>query len=123
MAEHQYDLVAVGEVLVDLISDQIVSSLDSAGQFRRFLGGQVTNVAWNVSRLGGRAAVIGCVGEDGFGGYVRQQLAQADISIGCLEVTSQAPTSVAVNARQTKTPDFIIYRRADELVLLEDKYQ
>ncbi|MGD8968767.1 MAG: sugar kinase [Anaerolineae bacterium] len=122
MTDSRYDLIAIGEVLVDLISDHVVASLDSAAHFGRFLGGQVTNVAWNVSRLGGEAAVVGCVGADGFGSYVRHQLGQAGISIDCLTVTSQAPTSVAVNARQTKTPDFIIYRGADARILLEDKH-
>jgi fructokinase len=122
MTDPRYDLIAIGEVLVDLISDRVVSSLDSAEHFRRFLGGQVTNVAWNVSRLGGEAAVIGCVGADGFGSYARQQLRQTDIGIDCLAVTSQAPTSVAVNARQTKTPDFIISRGADAHIVFEDKH-
>jgi fructokinase len=122
MTDSQYDLIAIGEVLVDLISDHVVSSLDGAERFRRFLGGQVTNVAWNVSGLGGRAAVVGCVGADGFGNYVRRRLSHAGIGTDCLTVTSQAPTTVAVNARQTKTPDFIIYRGADARIVPEDKH-
>ena len=47
-----YDLIAVGEVLIDLISEQVAPALDQAVKFRRFLGGQVANVAWNVSLLG-----------------------------------------------------------------------
>ncbi|MGD2143289.1 MAG: PfkB family carbohydrate kinase, partial [Anaerolineae bacterium] len=121
MSDSQYDLVAVGEVLVDLISDQVVPSLGDADHFRRFVGGQVTNVAWNVSRLGGQTAVVGCVGEDGFGNFLRQQLEQAGIGIDCLTITPQAPTSVAVNARQTKTPDFIIYRGADACISPADE--
>ena len=42
----RYDLIAVGEVLIDLISEQMAPALDQAEQFRRFLGGQVANVAW-----------------------------------------------------------------------------
>jgi sugar/nucleoside kinase (ribokinase family) len=122
MIDSGYDLIAIGEVLIDLISDHVVSSLDSAGHFRRFLGGQVTNVAWNVSGLGGRAAVVGCVGSDGFGSYARQQLGQAGICTDYLGITSRAPTTVAVNARQTETPDFIIYRGADAHIVLEDKH-
>ncbi|MGD8244783.1 MAG: sugar kinase [Anaerolineae bacterium] len=122
MTDSRYDIVAVGEVLVDLISDRVVSSLDTAQRFRRFLGGQVTNVAWNISRIGGHGAVVGCVGADGFGNYARQQLRQAGIDTDCLSVTPQAPTTVAVNARQTRTPDFIIYRGADAHILPEDKH-
>jgi fructokinase len=44
----------------------------------------------------------------------------AGICIDCLRVTSEAPTSVAVNARQTETPDFIIYRGADAQISPDD---
>lgn len=122
MSEKQYDLIAIGEALVDLISNQIVSTLDQAELFHRFLGGEVTNVAWNINMLKKRAAVIACVGEDGFGNYIRQRLDTAGIITDYLRVTSQAPTTVAVNARQTKTPDFIIYRGADAHLFPQDVY-
>ena len=122
MSEKQYDLVAIGEALVDLISDQIVPSLNQAGQFQRFLGGEVTNVALNVALLGGQTALVACVGEDGFGNYIRQQLDKAGVATEYVGVTSQAPTTVAVNARQTATPDFIIYRGADAHIFSEGRY-
>ena len=120
MSEPQYDLVAIGEVLIDLISDEIVPALRQARGFHRFLGGEVSNVAWNVTALGGRATVVACVGDDGFGEYLRHQMRSAGICTDCVRVTSQAPTSVAVNARQTETPDFIIYRGADAQIQPDD---
>ncbi len=122
MSEKQYDIIAVGEALVDLISYQVVPSLNQAGQFQRFLGGEATNVALNAVLLGGRAALIACVGEDGFGSYIRQQLDEAGVATDYVGVTSQAPTTVAVNARQTATPDFIIYRGADAHIYPEERY-
>lgn len=122
MSKKQYDLIAIGEALVDLISDQIVPALNQAEQFQRFLGGEATNVALNVARLGGRAALIACVGEDGFGSYIRQQLDEAGVAVNYVRVTSQSPTTVAVNARQTATPDFIIYRGADAHILPDERY-
>ena len=80
----------------------------------------MSNVAWNVSALGGEAAVVACIGDDGFGDYLREQMTSAGICIDFLRATSQAPTTVAVNARQTKTPDFIIYRGADAQISLDD---
>ncbi len=121
-AQRTLDLLAFGEALVDLISEQTVSSLVEAGNYTRFLGGQVTNVALNVTRLGGRAAVVACVGDDGFGHYVRQQLNLAGIDTAYLRVTPQAPTTLVVNARQTMTPDFIICRGADSYISLEDRH-
>ncbi|MEA3338751.1 MAG: sugar kinase [Chloroflexota bacterium] len=122
MSKKQYDLIAIGEALVDLISDQIVPALNQAEQFQRFLGGEATNVALNVARLGGRAALVACVGEDGFGSYIRQQLDEAGVAVNYVRVTSQSPTTVAVNARQTATPDFIIYRGADAHILPDERY-
>jgi fructokinase len=98
----------------------VVPDLHQAERFHRFLGGEVSNVAWNVSALGGQAAVVACIGDDGFGDYLCQQLESAGICTDCLGVTSEAPTTVAVNARQTKTPDFIIYRGADAYISLDD---
>jgi fructokinase len=120
MNEPQRDLLAVGEVLIDLISDEMVPALHRAEGFQRFLGGEVSNVAWNVKALGGKAAVVACVGDDGFGNYLRQEMESAGICTDCLRVTSEAPTTVAVNARQTETPDFIIYRGADAQIHPDD---
>jgi sugar/nucleoside kinase (ribokinase family) len=115
------DVLAFGEALIDLISERVVSSLMDAAEFRRFIGGEVTNVALNVSRLGGQAAVVACVGEDGFGDHIRRQLDLAGVGTDFLRTTSQAPTTIAINARQMVTPDFIIYRGADAYILPDEK--
>jgi len=120
---YTFDVLAFGEALIDLISGQVVSSLADAGQFQRFVGGEVTNVALNMARLGGRSAVVACVGDDGFGRYVRRQLEAAGVSIAGLLTTPLAPTTIAVNARQTMTPDFIIYRGADAHIRLADTHK
>ncbi len=119
---HTLDVLVFGEAMVDLISDQMVSTLADADGFCRFVGGQVTNVALNVSRLGGAAAAVGCVGDDGFGRYVRQQLDRAGVGIEYVRLTAQAPTTVAINARQTATPDFIICRGADAHIFPDERY-
>ena len=111
-----FDVLLLGEALVDLISEKFVTSLEDAHSFQRFVGGEVTNVALNVARLGGRAAIAACVGDDGFGHYIHRQLQQANVNTDLLHFTSQAPTTIAINARQTLTPDFIIYRGADRLI-------
>lgn len=100
-------------MLIDLISDEMVTSLHQAQGFRRFLGGEVCNVAWNLSALGARVAVFASVGDDGFGHYLQQEMESRGISVDALRIVPEVPTTVAVNARQTKTPDFIIYRGAD----------
>jgi len=115
-----FDLLALGEAIVDFISKQIVSSLKDAAGFERFVGGEVTNVAFNLSRLGGRSAVVGCVGDDGLGRYVQGQLERAGVNTDHLRITSQAPTTLSIVSRQTATPDFIIYRGADSQISLQN---
>jgi sugar/nucleoside kinase (ribokinase family) len=116
------DVLAFGEALVDLISAQTVTSLLDAAEFSRFVGGEVTNVALNMARLGGQAAVVACVGDDGFGRYIRRELELAGVGTEFLQVTPHASTSIAINARQTATPDFIIHRGADPYILPEKKH-
>lgn len=117
------DVLALGEALVDLISERVVDSLADATGFNRFVGGEVTNVALNVAKLGGRSAVIACVGDDGFGHFIRHELDLATVGTDYLLASSLAPTTLAINARQTMTPDFIIYRGADSAISLEDGQQ
>jgi len=42
-------------------------------------GGQATNVALNVARLGGSAALVSRVGDDSFGLFLRHHLVAAGV--------------------------------------------
>lgn len=108
-----YDLLALGEALVDLISSTESSSLTEAASFERYRGGQPTNLAANMALLGKRTAVAATVGEDGFGHYVYKQLAASNVATDFVQFTSQAATSMAVITRHTGTADFVIARGAD----------
>src|SRR5207249_2098436 len=68
------DLLAIGEALVDFISQEPADSLSAAEQFRRYLGGSPANVAVTVARLCGRAAIASKVGAGAFGRFVRGEL-------------------------------------------------
>jgi 5-dehydro-2-deoxygluconokinase len=61
---------------VDLYPEQIGVPLARVRTFAKSLGGSATNVAVAAARLGRRAAVITKVGDDGFGTYVREALAE-----------------------------------------------
>jgi len=104
----------LGEAVVDLISSGIVSSLEDAHSFQRFPGGEVTNLAMNIARLGHDTALGAALGADGFGRYLQKQLDQAGVRLDLIQVTKNAPTTLIPVARQTETPDFIIYRGADK---------
>jgi fructokinase len=107
------DFLAVGEAVVDLISTGIVSSLRDANSFQRFLGGEVTNLAMNMARLGHRSALGVCVGQDGFGEFLTARLGEAGVIQDYVQSSPDRPTTMIAVARQTQTPDFIVYRGAD----------
>ena len=70
-----YDVITTGRVGVDLYPQQIGVPLAEVKTFAKYLGGTATNVAVQAARLGSRAAVVTKVGDDGFGPFVRQALA------------------------------------------------
>ena len=58
------DLLAIGETLIDFISEETVPSLREAETFRRFQGGSPGNIAGNVARLGGKGGLVSKIGDD-----------------------------------------------------------
>lgn len=106
----------IGEMVVDLISADLVSSLQEVDVFNRFAGGTVANLCGNLHRLGYPASLAASVGEDGFGQFLKCCLAEVGIAPDLIQTTSQAPTTLIPIARSTGTPDFIIYRGADQYI-------
>jgi len=105
---------------VDLISTEIVTTLEDASGFQKFAGGEVSNLAMNLSRLGFPAALGACVGEDSFGIFLRKELTEAGVNLAYLQSTSEEPTTIIPVTRQTETPDFAVYRGADRCLSITD---
>ncbi|WP_322507397.1 sugar kinase [Anaerolinea sp.] len=113
-------LVAVGEILVDLIGTESAENLDATECFCRFQGGSPANLAVNVARLGGRSALIACVGNDAFGRFLERHVAQSGVDVRWLRHEEQAPTSLVFVSRTSGTPDFQPYRGADFRITARD---
>lgn len=113
MKDTDLTYLMLGEAVVDLISSGIVPSLEEANSFQRFPGGEVSNLAMNLARQGYTTALGACVGADGFGRYLKNQYRLSGVSLRYLQTCQNAPTTMISVARQTETPDFIIYREAD----------
>ena len=111
----------LGEAVVDFISTGIVNSLEDADNFQKFAGGEASNLAMNLSRMGFPVSVGACIGKDSFGVFLHNQLTEAGIDLSFLQTTSDAPTTSISIARQTNTPDFIVYRGADRYLNLTDE--
>jgi fructokinase len=103
------DLLAFGEVLWDIFR---VDTKDGADDFRRTLGGAPANVAVQVARLGGRAAVVGAVGQDPFGDELAARLRREDVDVTYL-VRRPERTGIAFILRtKAGQPRFLFYRQA-----------
>jgi sugar/nucleoside kinase (ribokinase family) len=70
-------------------------------------------MAANMARLGNRAALVACVGNDNLGVYLKDRVAESGVETHFIATHPTAPTSIVVVSRTKCTPDFIAYREAD----------
>ena len=70
------EVLTIGRVSVDLYPQQSGVPLSKVQTFAKSIGGSPTNVAVACARLGRRSAVVTRVGDDGFGEYIRAELAE-----------------------------------------------
>lgn len=70
------EVLTIGRVSVDLYPQQSGVPLSKVESFAKSVGGSPANVAVACARLGRRAAVVTRVGDDGFGEYIRTELAE-----------------------------------------------
>jgi sugar/nucleoside kinase (ribokinase family) len=105
------DILTVGELLIDLISDDYDVNFESNG-YHRFFGGSPSNIAMNVKKLGIHSLVASAVGEDGLGRFLTDRLQEAGIDICSVQQVNYS-TSMVVVTKSKSTPIPIFYRGAD----------
>lgn len=113
-----FDVTAVGELLIDFTP----AGSDSVGDqlFVRKPGGAPANVLAAVSRLGGRTAFIGKVGNDMFGSFLRQTLNGLNIDISGLAADPIIPTTLAfVQLDEKGDRSFRFYRNPGADIMLQ----
>lgn len=105
------DVTAIGEILIDLTQ----TGVNEAGvpQFSANPGGAPANVAVAASRLGAKAAFLGKVGNDGFGGYLRQVLRDNGVDDQGLRTGNLHTTMAIVSVDETGERSFRFVRGAD----------
>lgn len=118
--EITFDLLAIGEVLVDLLSVEYTDNLQTAHVFERMQGGSPANLAVNMARLGHRTALAAKAGQDGFGRFLKKTLESKGVDTRYLSLAKEHQTSLVFVARTTGTPDFQPYRSADFYLTSED---
>lgn len=115
------DFLAIGELLADMITIDYTDELSNAKSFEIFQGGSPANVAANVQFMGKKAALVSCIGNDGIGKFLKNELIKAGINDRYLQVSKIYPTSLILVTRTNNTPDFIAYRMADAQLQAIDK--
>lgn len=107
------DVLALGELLADLVSEEYCKSLQEVRAFRVYQGGSPSNLAANLQWLGGGVALVACVGEDGIGRFLVEQLRAIGLDTTHIQWRKDHPTSLVLVTKSRGTPDFLAYRGAD----------
>lgn len=111
--EGDLDVLAVGETLVDFISEEETESLREAYTFRKYQGGSPANIAVTVAKLGCTAAVVSKTGIGNFGQFLKAELQRAGVVTHYLVMDHLVHTTVIFISRTEGTPDFEAFRAGD----------
>lgn len=113
------DIVCFGSLMVDLRGAGATPALDQVELFHRSLGAAAFNVASTIARLGRTAAVVGRVGDDAFGRFVRAELRRLAVDDRCVQVDRDHTTTLAFFAESRSTRDVLVVRGADRYLTFE----
>ena len=110
------DIVTIGEILIDLTYSGREKGVPI---YVANPGGAPANVAVAAARLGADSAFIGKVGNDYYGGFLRETLTENKVDVSGMLTDASAPTTLAVvSLTDSGERSFSFYRRncADTLL-------
>jgi len=107
-------IFCVGELLIDFVAENQGADLSKASVFTKKAGGAPANVACAISKLGGKSAFIGCVGEDPFGTYLLKTLDAFDVDLSLVQRSATFTTLAFVSLAENGERDFVFSRGADQ---------
>jgi sugar/nucleoside kinase (ribokinase family) len=88
--------MCLGEPRVDMICEQPVTRLAQADTFVPHLGGPVASVALMAARAGATIALVGAVGDDEWGSWLRDQLRSAGVGLERFRALPDTQTPLAL---------------------------
>jgi sugar/nucleoside kinase (ribokinase family) len=97
-----FDLVVLGDVNPDVVvqGDDLVPAFGQAehivDSIRLTVGGSGAILACGAARLGLRVALVGVVGDDMFGRFMREQLIAKGVDVSGLRIDPELPTGATV---------------------------
>ena len=113
-----FDVIAVGEILIDLTQTGVNSQ--GIPTFAANPGGAPANVAVAAARLGAKTAMIGKVGQDSFGGYLRKVLQENGVDDSGLRTDGALTTMAIVSVSPEGEREFRFARGADCMLRPEE---
>ena len=113
------EIVCFGEMLIDFVSTESGVTLAQAPAFEKAPGGAPANVAVGLARLGADVAFMGKVGDDDFGHFLADTLAENDVDISPVRYDKDTRTALAfVSLTAEGERDFMFYRHPSADMLL-----
>ncbi len=97
----QYDVLCAGLMVMDVIATNVtraVFDMDTLHTKRTVYstGGDALNVSMNLTKLGAKVAMAGCVGNDAAGLGILRQLDDAGINHDCVQVVKDETTATSM---------------------------
>ncbi len=111
------DILAVGELLIDMMSTDFADSMDAVESYRRIPGGSPSNLGMNMKRLGNNVRLISSVGKDGFGDFLVNYIQDLGLNTEGIAQIMGVPTTMILVTRSKTVSDFEAYRGADTHIL------
>jgi len=115
------EVICLGETLVDFLPDRLGQRVHEVETWKPCPGGSPSNVAIGLARLGARSAMVGTIGRDEFGEFLRRRLTDEGVGVEHLRLTDEGKTGLVFISLSTDGErSFAFYRtRAAELFLAE----
>ena len=91
-----YDIVTIGPLLCEVMRKELDKPLDQTADFTGpYPSGDSAIMLNAAARLGAKCAMIGVVGDDGFGRCVTHRLEESGVDTSMIRVEPEASTGVA----------------------------
>ncbi len=114
--QKQFDILSVGELLIDMMSTDFADSLAEISNFQRLPGGSPANMCMNMARLGNKAKLVATVGKDDMGQFLLDFV--KTLPIDCTDIQQVTnPTTLILVTRSKTVANFEAYRGADCQIL------
>ncbi|CAN0838954.1 Probable fructokinase-5 [Linum grandiflorum] len=114
-------IVAFGEMLIDFVPDVSGVSLAESKGFLKAPGGAPANVACAITKLGGKSAFLGKVGDDEFGHMLVEILKKNSVNTEGVCFDKDARTALAfVTLKHDGEREFMFYRNPSADMLLKE---